>query len=58
MDLWTVSTTRGGSAMKLNPLSWFSDWAGKLGVPVYVVWVAVIIVGYLVLYWLGIFRGP
>lgn len=33
--------------MKLNPLSWFSDWAEKLGIPVWVVWAVAIGVGFL-----------
>jgi hypothetical protein len=37
--------------MKLNPLSWASDIAEKLGVPVWVVWVVLIVAGYLLLYW-------
>ena len=33
--------------MKLNPLSWFSDWAEKLGIPVYVLYIAAAIAGVL-----------
>ena len=40
--------------MSIRPFSWFSDWAGKLGIPVPVVYVAAVVVGYLILYWLGI----
>jgi uncharacterized integral membrane protein len=40
--------------MKLNPLSWFSDWAEKWGVPVWVVWAGAIVGGYLILHFLGI----
>ena len=28
----------------MKPLSWFSDWAKRLGIPVWVVWAAVIAV--------------
>jgi hypothetical protein len=37
-----------------KPRSWFSEWAGKLGIPVWTVWVAVILVGFLVANFFGI----
>lgn len=39
--------------MKLSPLSWASDIADKLGVKVWMVWAALIVVGFLVLNFLG-----
>lgn len=38
--------------MKVNPLSWLSDIADRLGVPVWVVYLVVIVVGFLLLSWL------
>ncbi len=32
---------------KKKPGSWFSVWAGKLGIPTYVVWMAAVVVGVL-----------
>lgn len=32
---------------KFRPLSWFSDWADKLGIPVWAIWAAAIVVGFL-----------
>ena len=38
-----------------KPLSWFSDWAGKLGIPAWALIVGAVVVGYLVLSWLDVF---
>lgn len=35
--------------MRLNPLSWFSDWANQLGIPVWIVYVGAGVVGLLLL---------
>jgi hypothetical protein len=52
---WLIGfTTRGRIDMSFRPFSWFSDWAGKLGIPIWTVYVAAVVVGYLILSWLGI----
>lgn len=38
--------------MKLNPLSWVSDWADKHDIPVEYVWAALIVVGLLLSFFL------
>ena len=38
----------------MKPFSWFSDWAGKLGVPVWAVYVGAVVLGVLLF---GFFFG-
>jgi hypothetical protein len=36
---------KGEKSMSFRPFSWFSDWADKLGIPVWVLIVAAVVVG-------------
>lgn len=40
---------------KYKRFSWFSDWAGKLSIPVWALIVGAVVVGFLALSWLGVF---